>query len=201
MQIFKNNTTFEITFNIQMFLRFLGRLLAWLLGWNIAGDFPPYKKCIIAAAPHTSMYDFFLGKIYFWSKGVKIRFIIKKELFWFPFGLILRAVGGMPVNRGAKNNMVEHLEEIFNSREEYKVLFTPEGTRKKVTRWKKGFLVLAHRTQLPVVLGYLDYKLKKVDVLSVFHPTGNHEKDLMEIQKMYKGITAKYPENFSAGDD
>jgi 1-acyl-sn-glycerol-3-phosphate acyltransferase len=182
-------------------IRLFGRLIMRIGGWKRIGYLPPYKKCIIVVAPHTSMIDFFIGKLYFWSAGLRAHFLIKKEVFVFPMNLLLRAAGAIPVKRGAKNNMVDQLTEQFNTREDLILIITPEGTRKKTRRWKRGFILLGMKANIPIILGKIDYKKKEVGLTRVFVPTGDVDEDLKGIQKSYRGVTARHPENFTTGYD
>ncbi|MCK9163545.1 MAG: acyltransferase, partial [Bacteroidales bacterium] len=92
---------------------------------------------------------------------------------------------------------VEQIVEIFNTREEFSLVITPEGTRKYTDHWKKGFYHIALKANVPVYLAYLDYEKKEGGPGKIFHLTGNFENDIAEIQEFYKDKVAKYPENFS----
>ncbi len=143
------------------------------------------------------MIDFWLGRLAFWNLRLPVKFIIKKELFWFPMGLMLKMMGGIPIDRSKGKSVTDSIVDLFNSREKLMIVITPEGTRKLVHHWKKGFHIIAQRAEVPVLLGYVDYKKKIGGVGQLFVPTDDFEKDLKEIQKFYKNISAKYPKNFN----
>lgn len=179
-------------------MRLIVRLVLKLMGWKIVGAYPSqYKKSIVIEAPHTSMWDFIIGWMAFYSLKVRVRFLIKKELFFFPLGIIIKAMGAIPVDRGKRNNMVDYVVSLFDNYEELVVTITPEGTRKKTTHWKKGFWYIAMKAKLPIIVGYLDYKKKEGGVGFVMWPSGNFEEDFKKIEDFYRDKTAKHPEKFN----
>ncbi|GHV64396.1 acyltransferase [Bacteroidia bacterium] len=180
----------------------IAKFILWLGGWKFVGDNPEVKKAIIISAPHTSNWDFFWGKWVFVSRRIPTYILIKKEFFFFPVGILLRALNCIPVDRGKKDSqLVDRLSEEFKNREAMYLCITPEGSRKKRKKWKKGFLVIAKATNVPVYLGSIDYKTRICSLNELFHPTDNVEADMKYIMSTYKNVHAKYPENFSCGDD
>ncbi|HBF88335.1 MAG TPA: acyltransferase [Bacteroidales bacterium] len=171
-----------------------------LMGWKIVGEYYKVDKCIIVVAPHTSMMDFVVGRLFFNTLPIKVHFVIKKEMFFFPLGYLLKALGAIPVDRGTRNNMVDQLADLFNSKDKMFLIITPEGTRKKVLRWKRGFYFIAEKANVPIYTGILDYKKKEIFVGEQFIPTGDIEVDMKAIRLRYKGATGKHPEYFSIGN-
>ena len=106
-------------------------------------------------------------------------------------------MGGIPINRKQARNTVQYCVELFQTREELALAITPEGTRKLVTKWKKGFYYIAKQANVPLYIGYIDYQKKQTGILTKFEITGDFEKDFAEIQDLLRGFTAKYPENYS----
>jgi 1-acyl-sn-glycerol-3-phosphate acyltransferase len=177
------------------------RLMLRLMGWKINSVIPPgTKKCIIAVAPHTSYWDFVIGRLAYWVLGVKASFLIKKEAFRFPFKRLLLHMGGLSVDRGRSSKMVDQVVEKFKNSESLFVVITPEGTRKPVRQWKKGFYYIANQAQVPIALGYLDYAKKEGGVGKVIFPNGDMDNQMKEIREFYRGITPKYPERFYTGE-
>lgn len=182
------------------------RIFAWfilkLMGWKITSVMPPgTKKCVIAVAPHTSYWDFVIGRLAYWYMGIKARFLIKKEAFRFPVKRLLKNMGGIPVDRGKSRKMVEQVVELFNQADSFILVITPEGTRKPVKHWKKGFYYIALQARVPIALGYVDYKKKEGGVGKVIYPDGNINEQMKEIKAFYRGKTGKYPENFFLDDE
>ena len=180
-------------------LKLISRIYIKLIGWKITGSFPEgLKKCVIVAAPHTSNLDFIIGRAGFYNFGIKkMSFLIKKELFKFPLGGIIRALGGIPVDRGGSNNTVIAVSRMFKEKENFFLIIAPEGTRKYVENWKKGFYHIAVNAKVPIVLCYVDYGKKEGGIGPVLYPTGNFEEDLKFIEDFYRTKTAKYPEMFN----
>jgi 1-acyl-sn-glycerol-3-phosphate acyltransferase len=169
-----------------------------LKGWKIEGGIPKdFKKCVLLAAPHTSNWDFIFGLGALRLFGVDVKYLAKKELFKFPFESIFKSLGGIPVDRTKSNSMVNAMIELIKQRDELVVLIPPEGTRKRVQRWKSGFYNVAMGAQVPIALGYLDYKRKVAGIGPAFMPSGDKEKDFEYITGFYKQITAKFPEQFN----
>jgi 1-acyl-sn-glycerol-3-phosphate acyltransferase len=105
-------------------------------------------------------------------------------------------MGGIPVDRGRSSKMVDQLVDLFNKSESLVIVITPEGTRKPVKHWKKGFYHIANQAQVPIALVYLDYAKKEGGVGKVIFPDGNIEAQFQEIMEFYKGRTGKHPEKF-----
>lgn len=172
------------------------RIILKLMGWKIDKHVPDgVKKAVIVMGPHTSNWDFVIGKMAFVTFGIKARFLIKKELFFFPFGPILKAMGGIPVDRKANNNFTEQAVAYFNNNESMYMVFTPEGTRKYNPNWKKGFYYIAQKASVPIYIGYMDYGKKTGGFHSLFQPTGDADKDIREIKEILKQFKGKFPEN------
>lgn len=177
----------------------MGKFLFWLLkrfGWKIDDHAPSgVKKAIVVVGPHTSNWDFVIGKITFMHYGIKAKYLIKKDLFVFPFGPILKAMGGIPVDRQKKNNMTEQAVKLFSENDEFYLVFTPEGTRKYQPNWKKGFYYIAQEANVPIYIAYMDYKRKIGGFHSLFQPTGDVEADIKYIKNIMADYTGKVPEN------
>lgn len=170
-----------------------------ILGWKTEGNFPVNeKKLIVLTAPHTSMMDFVLGWFYFRTQKIKANFLIKEELFFFPLGILLHHLGSIPVKRG-KVSLVDQMVDVFEKRDRVILNITPEGTRSKVTKWKRGFLKIAEKTGAPIVVGFIDYKRKVMGVIPeiYFDLTGDENTDIKRLKTLYKGITPRHPEKFS----
>jgi 1-acyl-sn-glycerol-3-phosphate acyltransferase len=131
------------------------------------------------------------------SLGIRSRFLIKKEMFVWPLGPLIRAMGAIPVDRGQRNNMVDYVAGLFDKYEDLAFVITPEGTRKYNARWKRGFYHIAMKANVPILVGYLDYAKKEGGVGMVIEPSGDFEKDFKTIEDFYRDKTARHPENFN----
>ncbi|MDR1544869.1 MAG: 1-acyl-sn-glycerol-3-phosphate acyltransferase [Prevotellaceae bacterium] len=167
------------------------------MGWRAQFDCEIPDKCIICVAPHTSNWDFIIGIIFKQAYKLEANFFIKKEWFNFPFGKIIRSLGGVPIWRDTQNSTTDLMAKAFSEQKTLRLAITPEGTRKYNSEWKKGFYYIAFKAQVLIVLVSLDYKKKLIHVGKLFAPTGDIEKDIVEIKKFYSNITAKFPYKFS----
>lgn len=179
--------------------RSLGKKIFKLLGWKLVGVIPEdVKKCVIAVAPHTSVDDFILGRLAYCNIDRSVKYLIKKEFFDNPLlKPILLKLGGIPVDRSKSNNIVNQVAALFSEYDELNIIITPEGTRKLVHNWKKGFYYIALKANVPIVLGFLDFKKKELGFGPLIYPTGNFEEDWKQMEKFYRGINAKHPDRYN----
>ncbi|QNM86416.1 1-acyl-sn-glycerol-3-phosphate acyltransferase [Polaribacter pectinis] len=177
--------------------RFARFILFNILGWKLVGDFSKeVKKYVVIAAPHTSWVDFPIAILSRMASGVMINFIGKNSLFKGPFGFFFRAMGGTPVDRTKSNNLVDAIVQIFNNKEEFRLGLSPEGTRKKVDKWKTGFYYIAKGANVPIVMATLDFENKQIKISEPYYTTANKDKDFEVFHSFYKGIKGKNPELF-----
>lgn len=181
------------------FKKFLGKTCLKLGGWTPMGDIPAdVQKCVVIEAPHTAIQDFFVGIAYFWYIERPVFIMMKAEFFKTPImSFLLKKLGGIPVNRGHRNNMVDKMNQEFATRDKMNLVICPEATRKKTDRWKKGFYLIAEGAKVPIAIGFIDYKKKTCGVGGMMTPSGDYDKDLAEIWDFYKDIKAKHPERFN----
>jgi 1-acyl-sn-glycerol-3-phosphate acyltransferase len=179
-------------------LQFLCKTLLKFHGWKISDQIgiEQVPKCVMIAAPHTSNWDYYYTMLIFYGMGVKLRFLAKHTLFKFPMGGLMRATGGIPVNRSKNNFLIPKMIKLFEASDELILLIAVEGTRSYTQKWKPGFYHIAQSAQVPIVLGYLDYARKTGGFDSVYNPTGNYDKDLAEIQQRYTKFTGKHPKQY-----
>ena len=166
-----------------------------VLGWRLVGDFPKYlKKYVVIAAPHTSWKDFPIAILARNSSGEKVNFIGKNSLFKGPFGFIFRSLGGTPVDRSKSSNMVDAIIQIFDNKEEFRLGISPEGTRKKVIKWKTGFYFIAKGAKVPIVMATLDFENKEIKFSEPYDITDDKEKDFKHFHNFFKGVKGKHSE-------
>jgi 1-acyl-sn-glycerol-3-phosphate acyltransferase len=174
------------------------RILLKISGWKVSTDVKVPDKCIIAIAPHSSAMDFVWGKLALTYLGHSSWFLIKKEFFVFPLGYLLKWMGAIPVERGKYGSkMVKSAVEVFRKRKIFKLVITVEGTRKKTRHWKKGFWVIAHEANVPVVYGYVDYKKREMKLTGILDLTDSWDNDIAVLKSKYNGVTARYPDCFT----
>lgn len=179
---------------IQGFCRWL---LYKKLGWTKCVTVAHPDKFIICLAPHTSNWDFIIGQLYAQAEGFKINFLMKREWFFWPLGVIFRSLGGIPVWRSKHTSMTDNLAETAKTKDSFKLCITPEGTRSPNTEWKKGFYFIALKAEIPILLYGVDYEKKKIVCTDSFTPSGNIDEDMPKIKSYFKDFKGEKPENFA----
>lgn len=173
-------------------LQKLSTLILRMMGWTIISEVPPnVKKAIVLQAPHTSMLDFIIGRMAFWQYGVKISLLVKKEAVDTWYGFLIKAVGGIPVDRKRSTKLVDQVAEKFNESDSLYLVVTPEGTRTRVDKWKKGFYYIALKANIPILIGFIDFSKKIGGIGPSFYPTGDFEKDMKEIESYLRGFVGR----------
>ena len=170
-------------------------IFKYILGWKLIGGFSKeVKKTVVVVAPHTSWQDFFIGALARKIVKVPIHYVAKKELFDSIFGWYFKWMGGQPIDRSSSQNKVDQIVEIFNSKKEFRLAITPEGTRKKVNTWRTGFYYVAKKANVPIISVAFDYATKTISISKPFHITGNYDKDLRHIRSFFSDAVGKVPE-------
>jgi 1-acyl-sn-glycerol-3-phosphate acyltransferase len=180
------------------------KLIFKLSGWKITHHLPTeIKKCVIVVAPHTSNWDFVFGMGALQIMKLRPRFVIKKEWMRFPFKRLMNSLGALPIDRNAKNKLgenkgtVEAMADLFNDYHELRLIITPEGTRKRVEKWKTGFYYVALKAHVPLALGIMNYEKRECGIVKIIYPTGDFTLDMKQVMDFYKDAKPKNPANFS----
>ena len=162
-----------------------------LIRWKFIGSFPEDEKYIIAVVPHSSYFDLIIAVLIRTYSGLKIKFIGKKELFNPITSFFFKFLGGIPVDRNRNENLVDAVVDLFKTNKIEILAIAPEGTRKKVNKWKTGFYYIALKTKLPILMVSFDYNRKEVKINNRFYPTGNIDNDFKELKKMVSDVIVR----------
>jgi 1-acyl-sn-glycerol-3-phosphate acyltransferase len=164
-----------------------------MFGWRVEGSLPAGTKAIAIAAPHTSNWDlpFMLAVSY--VLGVKPSWLGKRQLFRNPFGWLMRRLGGIPVDRDRRTNLVQQVVDYFGTVDQLFLVIPPSATRKRSTHWKSGFYHIARGGAVPIICTFLDYRRKVGGVGPTIVPSGDVRADMRVIREFYAPITGKYP--------
>ena len=152
----------------------------WLysaMGWRFLGDMPAINKVVLILVPHTSNWDFFIAVVAKFSLRLRASYVMKQEAFFWPFKNWLISIGGIPIDRSQPTRVVNQVSQSFDKDEGNWLVITPEGTRKKVKKFKTGFVRIAHAAEVPIVVVGLNYQQKAIIFAKVVEPSGDHEKD------------------------
>lgn len=175
-------------------LRGLAKLVLFIMGWRIETSAPTVDKCVVVAGPHTSNWDYVLFLCSMLMLRMDVKVLVKDDLYLPPFRALMRWGGVIPVNRRESTTMAQKLVQLFASKEQMIVIITPEGTRRRVERWKTGFYHIAEGARIPIVLGYIDYRRKCAGFGPVVWPSGDVNRDVANWQAFYDDKTARHPE-------
>jgi 1-acyl-sn-glycerol-3-phosphate acyltransferase len=165
-----------------------------LVGWSLVADLPATQKYLLIGAPHTSSWDFPIALLMLAGMGLKLYWVGKDSLFKGIKGTVMRKLGGIPVERGARKNFVGQIVDLYDSRDKMVLTIAPEGTRKYLDHWKTGFYNIALNAKIPIALGFVDYANKTCGVGGFFTPTGDREADLKTLRKFYADKSGKFPQ-------
>ena len=169
-------------------LRKIARFGINISGWTIKGMVPDEERIVIIAAPHTSNWDFVLAMLAIFGLNIKLRWLGKHSIFKPGFKNFFKWLGGIPVYRDNPSNLIDNVVKIVKKEKSIVIAMTPEGTRKRVKRWKTGFLRIAKQTHSKILLISIDAPTKSIEIGKIFNPTGNSEDDLAFIQKYYSSF-------------
>jgi len=177
------------------FARGLARLWLWFFGWRVEGSLPSSVKAVAIAYPHTSNWDlpFMLAVAY--RLGIRPSWLGKRELFRWPFGGFMRWLGGLPIDRGTRTNVVAQVVERFQDIDRLFLVIPPSATRRRAAHWKSGFYHIARGAGVPILCTFLDYTRKVGGVGSPVIPSGDVRADMEVIRAFYRGVEGKYPQN------
>jgi 1-acyl-sn-glycerol-3-phosphate acyltransferase len=175
--------------------RALARVWLWFFGWKIEGSVPPSIRAVAIAYPHTSNWDlpFMLAIAY--RLGIRPSWLGKRQIFRRPFGGLMRWLGGIPVDRSARTNMVAQVVERFGEIDRLFLVVPPSATRHKAAHWKSGFYHIARGAGVPILCTFLDYSRKVGGIGPAVIPSGDLRADMDLIRAFYAGIQGRYPEN------
>ncbi|MEX2595885.1 MAG: 1-acyl-sn-glycerol-3-phosphate acyltransferase [Salibacteraceae bacterium] len=176
----------------------LSKWILGLFGWSVEGlYYDKMKSCVIVVAPHTSNWDFVWGMLARNVYRLNAKYLIKDSFFKPGMAWFFRMTGGIPVDRNKKSDLTERLKTMLTKEDRLQIVFTPEGTRKRVEKWRTGFYWVAVETNLPIVMHSIDFKEKLFDTREPFYPTGDWEKDKKEFETYYANKVGCNQEEFN----
>ena len=178
--------------------QWLGKIVLGSFGWQIIGSIPNEERILIVAAPHTSNWDFIIAIAALFALNVNVKWLGKDSLFIPGTAWFFKWLGGIPVNRENPNLLIDYVVKTVEKEKGLIIGIAPEGSRKKVDRWKSGFLRIAKQTDAKILFLSIDAPSKKLKIGEIFEPSGDNEKDIkfvMNYFKQYKGINPDQSNN------
>lgn len=180
--------------------KLIGDIAFFVAGWKLVNgiDIAKINKAVVICAPHTSNWDFYYAVFAFWKMGIPMKMFIKDSWTKPWYGFVIKWLGGIGIDRSARNNMTGFATEYLKNHEHLYLLNTPEGTRSWSEKWKNGFYYIAKDANVPLLLAFCDYKRKEAGIDKIIHLENRSKEDVLdEIQAYYANINAKYPENYN----
>ena len=188
--------------NMKFIKKIIAKFILWVWGWKIVLEGPASNldRCILVVAPHTANDEYILGNLANWVLDKKLKVIIKDAHTKAWYGFIVKALGGVGIDRSQRNNLVQFVVNEFK-KDNFSLVITPEGTRSWVPKWRKGFYNMAIEAKVPIVIAAGDFKNKTIHLgkqISVHDlETRSFESIMQELEDYYKTITPKYPEKWN----
>lgn len=177
--------------------RALAHRVLGLFGWRVTGALPDLPKFVLIVAPHTSNWDFPIGALAMFATGLRASWLGKHTIFFWPASYILRWMGGEPIDRAAAHGTVETAIHNFQSRPQWVLALSPEGTRRRMEQWKTGFYRIATGAGVPIVPVWIDYRTRELHIAGPVTTTGDMDADLRRLRGLFSKEMAKYPEKFA----
>jgi 1-acyl-sn-glycerol-3-phosphate acyltransferase len=178
------------------FTRAFGRIALGLAGWKFEGEIPNHAKILFVVAPHTSNWDFVVGILAVFALGIRASFLGKHTLFRGPLGVIMRSLGGIPVVRHERGNVVDQTIQLLRAMPQVALGLSPEGTRRKLPRWRTGFHFVARGAGVPIVPVALDYSTKSVRFYPIHIAAESVDDDLDKLGRLFHPRMAKHPSQY-----
>lgn len=182
--------------------KIIAKFVLWVWGWKIVleGPVSNLDRCILVVAPHTANEEYILGNLAYWVLGKNPKVIIKDAHTKAWYGFVIKALGGIGIDRSQKNDLVNFVKKEFE-KDSFSLVITPEGTRSWVPKWRKGFYHMALESKVPIVLAAGDFKTKTMylgKMISVEDlQTRSFESIMQELQDYFVKIAPKYPEKWN----
>jgi 1-acyl-sn-glycerol-3-phosphate acyltransferase len=157
---------------------------------------PESARFVLIAAPHTSNWDLAFLLALAAGFDLRISWMGKHALFRPPLGWLMRLTGGIPIVRHQRGDMVAQAARSFASAEKLALVVPAEGTRSRVSHWKSGFYHIARTANVPIVLGYLDYRRRRGGFGPSIEATGDVRADMDLIRAFYADKVGRFPDQF-----
>jgi len=173
--------------------RVLLALYRWK-GWSLTVEGPVPRRCVILGVPHTTNWDFifFLGATH--QVGIAPNFMGKHSLFKWPMKRFMYDMGGIAVDRRARDrNYVDQVVTEFARRDNLPLVIAPEGTRGAITGWRSGFYHIAVRAGVPIVPAWVDNSRMVGGIGEAFMPSGDYAADLARLLAYYRKVVPGHP--------
>lgn len=183
--------------DLPAWLAWLAKRLLRLMGWRLYGQFPDVPKCVVIAYPHTSNLDGIIMLLVAFAYQIRPVWMVKVEWVRGPVGGLVRALGGLGIDRRGSLDTVTQAADRIRQAERIVLVIAPEGTRRKTDHLKAGFYWMAHTAGVPIVCSFMDYPHRRTGIGLTITTTGEIEADLVPVFDLYRQVVARNPEKMS----
>jgi 1-acyl-sn-glycerol-3-phosphate acyltransferase len=166
------------------------------MGWRFEGEVPDLPRCVLIVAPHTSNWDFPVGLAAKLALGLRGSWLGKHTIFRGPVGPVFRWMDGIPVDRNAPGGIIEGVVERFRSSPRMLLALAPEGTRRRVPDWKRGFYRIAEAAGAAILPVAFDWSTRCIRFFPPLVPSGDYPADLARLKAHFRREMARRPENY-----
>jgi len=166
------------------------------MGWHLVGALPSVPRYVLIVAPHTSNADFFVGLAAKWALGLRAKWLGKHTIFRGPLAPLLRAIGGIPVDRSHPDGTVDAVLAEMRLAPSFVLALAPEGTRRRTEGWKTGFYRIARAADVPILPVAFDWSTRSILLRTPYQPVGDAGVDIPRLRAMYEKRMARHPELF-----
>ena len=178
------------------FAQWLGGAILRIGGWRVVGEVPDLPRMMLCAAPHTSNWDFVWGMAAILKMDCQVRWLGKHTIFFFGTRSFMRWLGGIPVNRENPASLIADFAKLAEREGSIAFAMAPEGTRKKVEKWKSGFLRITAAADCQIVLAGFDFPSRCIVIGEQFTPSGDNDSDIAAIKGRFLPYAGKKPDQF-----
>ena len=175
----------------------IARGLLAAFGWTVVLAPPGKPKAVVVFYPHTSNWDFPLTLLALAALPYGAQWVGKDSLFRGILGPVMRALGGVAVNRRERTGFVERVAAEFRRRNNFHLIMATEGTRRLQAGWKSGFYRIALAAGVPVIMAVVDYGKREIGLLASIELSGDTDADMAHIAACYEGRKGYHHQNAS----
>ena len=136
-------------------------ILNKIIGWKVIGYLPTKEKYVIAVVPHSSYFDLIIAVLIRTYSGLKIKFIGKKELFNPITSFLFKYLGGIPVDRTKKLNIVDEIVGLFKSG---KIKILAISSEKDLQIVIKNKFIPFKKSSIPISIDNICFLLKSMNI-------------------------------------
>jgi 1-acyl-sn-glycerol-3-phosphate acyltransferase len=177
------------------FVKSMARALVRASGWVLEGAPPERHKFVLVGAPHTSRWDLWVTLLFSSALGIRLHWLGRDTLFWWPNRVLLTFLGGIPIDREGGKDAVKQVAARFAATDDLVIAISPEGAKRRREYWRSGFWHIAREADVPIVLAALDWKNHRCILGPTIQPT-TLEADMDRIRAALAGVTPRHPERF-----